>query len=109
MLNLASNEQGEADYALWHHAIHCQGNDVLIVSSDTDVWVYGLALWEAGWPHNKNIFVQRGLSISINLGARCIKGYAQLQHVTNPIAAVVGLLCDNWLRLFFSNQQRKNL
>ena len=71
--------------------------------------MYGLTLWEAGWPHNKNIFVQRGLSISINLGARCIKGYAQLQHVTNPIAAVVGLLCDNWLRLFFSNQQRKNL
>ena len=41
VLNLASNEQGEADYALWHHAIHYQGNDVLIVSSDTDVWMYG--------------------------------------------------------------------
>ena len=42
------DEQGEADYALWHHAVHCQGNDVLVVSGDTDVWVYRLALWEAG-------------------------------------------------------------
>ena len=25
------NEQGEADYALWHHAIHCQGSDVLVI------------------------------------------------------------------------------
>ena len=42
VVELPSNEQREADYALWHHAIHCQGSDVLIVSGD--VWVHGLAL-----------------------------------------------------------------
>ena len=57
---LRPNQHGEADYALWHHTIHCNGRDCLVVASDTDVWVYGLGLWEAGWIKNKQVFVQRG-------------------------------------------------
>ena len=41
-----SNEHGEADYAVWHHCIHTSSNNVLIVSLDTDTWVYGLGLCE---------------------------------------------------------------
>ena len=113
VVELIPNEQGEAHYALWHHAVHCQGNDVLIVSGDTDVWVYGLALWEAGWLCNRTIVVQRGLSgeyINIGLGARYIKDCAQLQHVTNPIATIVGLYtitgCD-YVSSFFKQTKEK--
>ena len=94
MVELPPNEQGEADYALWHHAIHCQESDVLIVSGDTGIWVYRLALWEAGWLSNKTVIVQKGLSgkyVSISLGAQSIKDCAQLQHVTNPVATIIGL------------------
>ena len=46
MRNSESNEYGEADYAIWHHCIHSQSNNVLIVLSDTDTWVYGLGIFE---------------------------------------------------------------
>ena len=39
-----SNEHGEADCAIWYHCIHSSSNSVLIVSSDTDSWVYGLGI-----------------------------------------------------------------
>ena len=30
------NHHGEADYAMWHHAIHSTTSNILIVSADTD-------------------------------------------------------------------------
>ena len=40
----ASNQHGEADYAIWYHCIHESLLIILVVSSDTDTWVYGLSL-----------------------------------------------------------------
>ena len=113
IIQLPKNQQGEADYTLWHHAINCTGIDILVVSGDTDVWVYGLGLWEAGWLINKNGIVKKGLSgeyVNINLGARSIKDCAQLQQATNPIAAIVGLYvmtgCD-YVSSFFKQAKEK--
>ena len=48
------NEHGEADYAMWHHSIQEQSNNILMVSCDTDTWVYGLGLYELELLANKN-------------------------------------------------------
>lgn len=43
VFDLPANEHGEADYAIWYHAIRTNVN---ILSKDTDTWVYGLGLIE---------------------------------------------------------------
>lgn len=116
MSSLQQNMHGEADYAIWHHTIHCQGRNCLVVASDTDVWVYGLGLWEAGWLRNKQVVVQRGIIgeyVNINLGARLIEDYSPLQRVPYPISTMVALYvltgCDykhtkqEFISCFFSN------
>ena len=121
--NLRPNQHGEADYAIWHHTIHCQSRNCLVVASDTDVWVYGLGLWEAGWLSNKLVIVQRGNSgeyVNINLAARLLQDFAPLQTVPYPVSTMVALYvlsgCDyvssffkhtkqNFLECFFSNIQ----
>ena len=50
------NKQGEADYAIWHHATHTTSSNVLVVSSDTDSWVYGLGIMEIGWLQGKTVY-----------------------------------------------------
>lgn len=40
------NAHGEADYAIWHHCIHAPSTNILLISADTDSWVYGLGLSE---------------------------------------------------------------
>ena len=92
--NIQQNMHGEADYTIWHHTIHCQGINCLVVASDTDMWVYGLGIWEAGWLRHKPVMVQRGITneyVNINLGARLIEDYPQLQHVPYPISTMVAL------------------
>ena len=49
------NQHGEADYAIWHHTSHTSSSLIGIISSDTDTWVYGLALVEIGWVQGKSI------------------------------------------------------
>ena len=92
--SLRPNQHGETDYYIWHHTIHCRGTNCLVVASDTDVWVYGLGLWEAGWLANKLVIVQRGNSgdfVNISFGARLITDLAALQNVKFPVSTMVAL------------------
>ena len=43
---------------MWYH---CVSTNIIIVGSDTDIWVYGMALKEAGWLQNKGGFVERSI------------------------------------------------
>ncbi len=94
--NLPPNEHGEADYAVWHHAIHCSAPNVLIVSSDSDTWVYGLGISERGWLAGKTVFVQHGTAtcsryVHITLGVRLVSDHPQLAHLKYPVASMVAL------------------
>ena len=53
------NEHGEADYAIWYHCMHSPSNNLIIVSSNVDTWVYGLEICEAGHMNHKQVYVQR--------------------------------------------------
>ena len=89
------NKQGEADYAR-HHATHAPLSDVLIVSSDTDSWVYGLGIMEMGWLQGKTVYVQRGSTsvsdfVNINGLVSAIITHEQLGKLVYPVSSIVTL------------------
>ena len=53
-LPMLSNQNGEADYNK-----NSLTQNILIVGSDTDIWVYGMALLESGQLGEKQIRVER--------------------------------------------------
>ena len=79
-----SNQHGEADYAVWHHAIHAPSQNVVIVSSDTDTWVYGLGILENGWLQEKTVFVKQGSKnsfVHLNLAVNLITEHHSLPYI----------------------------
>ena len=56
-----NNQHGEADFAVWHHLIQATYSNFVVVSSDTDTWVYGLAINRTLFLTGKNVYVQRAL------------------------------------------------
>ena len=89
-----SNEHGEADYAIWYHVMRSNTTNAIILSKDTDTWVYGLALMELGLVSDKNVLVKQGFSneyVSINLGVRFITGLPGLSTIKYPVCCIVAL------------------
>ena len=86
---IRKNNKGEADCGLWFHAKCTPMSHVLIVAGDTDVYMYGLALMEAGWLKSqegvqKQIAVERRFEkeyVSLNKGLTCISNHSSLAHL----------------------------
>lgn len=89
-----ANEHGEADYAIWHHCIRSNIRNILVVSSDTDTWVYGLGLFELNLFDTKHIFVQRGNTesyININNAVTLISDHSRLTGISYPVLTLVAI------------------
>jgi hypothetical protein len=43
------NNMVEADCGVWFHAVRSKCKTIIIVANDTDVFMYGLALFETGF------------------------------------------------------------
>ena len=54
-----ANNKGEADCAVWFHAVSSTHSQVLIHAGDTDIYMYGLALFDQGHLNNKEVAVER--------------------------------------------------
>ena len=92
--NSPNNEHGEADYAVWHHCIHAGSNNILIVSCDTDTWVYGLGLCELNFFRGKQVYIQRGnvdSYIHINQAVSLISQHPNLSSMEYPVLSLVAL------------------
>ena len=92
--NGVSNQHGEAGFAVWHHCIHTHSDNIVVVSSDTDTWVYGLAIYAARHLSGKNVYVQRGNSesyININRAATLISNHRVLSTTDYPVLTLVAL------------------
>ena len=61
-LTMLKNKNGEADYNLWFHCMASTSSKLVLLGSDTDIWVYGMALMECGWLGDKSIYVERALN-----------------------------------------------
>ena len=96
-----SNQHGEADYAVWHHAIHAPLQNIVIVSSDTDTWVYGLGILENGWLQEKTVFVKQGSKnsfVHLNLAVNQITEHHSLQPISYPPSLFyTSIVCPKWV------------
>lgn len=57
-LPMLDNKNGEADYNVWFHCMTCTLQNVIILGSDTDIWVYGMVYKDCGWLGRKNVYVE---------------------------------------------------
>ena len=110
-----SNQHGEADYAVWHHAIHAPSQNIVIVSSDTDTWVYGLGILENGWLQEKTVFVKQGSKncfVHLNLAVNLITEHHSLQPIILQACSIQALYvlsgCD-YVSCFFGCTKKKFL
>ncbi len=104
-----NNEHGEADYAIWHHAILEPSQNIMVVSSDTDTWVYGLGLYELRHLGEKEITVQRGNTecyIDIKKATSLLAQHPKLSALSFPVLSLVALYvltgCD-YVSSFYRN------
>ena len=58
---MLQNKNREADYNVWFHCMMSCSRNVIVLGSDTDIWVYGMALLECGWMENKDVYVEKNL------------------------------------------------
>ena len=89
----AGNEHGEADYAIWHHCIRESSSHILVVSSDTDTWVYGLGLYEQHL-QGKQVHVQRGNTdcyIDIRKATLLMSQHPKLSAIVYPVLSLVAI------------------
>ena len=52
---------GEADYNVWYHCMMSTSRHIIILGSDTDIWVYGLAFLDCGWINNKVVYIEKSI------------------------------------------------
>ena len=106
------NQLGEADYNLWYHCITSTSNNIIIVGSDTDIWVYGMALKESGWLGNKLVYVERTLNaefVDICEVYTVIESHPSLAGIPYPLNSLVALYvlsgCDYVSSFFKTSKQ----
>ena len=92
--NLNRNEHGEADYAIWYHVTKSSVSKTLVLSKDTDTWVYGLALMEFGIICDKLVFVKHGTSVKYSNLNDCVSSLTRipsLAQIKYPVTSIVAL------------------
>ena len=91
---MLKNKNGEVDYNLWYHCMASTCSNVIILGSDTDIWVYGMALVGCGWLGNKTVYVERAINseyVNINSISEASTSYPKLQKITFPMLTLATL------------------
>ena len=89
-----ANRLGEADYSMWYHCVTSTSNHIVIIGSDTDIWVYGMALKEGGWLGDKVVYVEKTLNaefVDICEIHNVIRSHPSLSRIPYPVNNVVAL------------------
>ena len=55
-LEMLRNKNGEADYNVWYHCMSSLSSNIIVLGSDTDIWVYGMAFMGCRWLGNKTVY-----------------------------------------------------
>ena len=58
-LPMLKNNNGEADYNVWYHCMISMLQNVTILGSDTDIWVYGMVYKDCGLLGRKIVYVEK--------------------------------------------------
>ena len=111
-LPMLVNENGEADYNVWFHCMASASRNVVILGSDTDIWVYGMIFMEGGWFWNKTIYVEKSIQreyICLNALNTAASYHPQLKRIHNPLshlAAIYILTGGDYISSFFRTSKQ---
>ena len=109
-LQILRNENGEADYNVWYHCMMSTCRQLVILGSDTDIWVYGMAFMDCGWLENKEVFVEKAINseyVHLNTLAQAVSAHPQLATVRHPMltmAAIYIVTGSDYISSFFPYQ-----
>ena len=107
-----SNQLGEADYGMWYHCVMSTSRHILVIGSDTDIWVYGMALKESGWLQNKSVFVERIIGTEyvdldkLQLAVAAHPALSKIIHPLNNLAALYILSGCDYISSFFKTSKQ---
>ncbi len=74
--------------------IQSMSNNVIIIGSDTDLRVYGMAFKQSGWLQNKQVYVERTLNtefVDICEIYNVVQTYPILSKIPYPLNSLVAL------------------
>ena len=89
------NNKGEADSGVWFHAGKSSCDNILVHAGDTDIFMYGLALYEQCHFQQKKVCVERVAGaeyVSIDSGCAIICGLPEFLELSQHQQACVSLL-----------------
>ena len=111
LLPMLSNQKGEADYNIWYHVKNTLSQNILIVGNDTDIWVYGMALFEGGQLGNKQIRVERVINaeyVDINHIVDACNAHPALSRIpfpANTLATIYLLTGGDYISHFYKTSK----
>ena len=72
---------------------------IVILGSDTDIWVYGMAFMDCGWLENKEVFVEKAINseyVHLNTLGQSSISSSPASHCTAPHVDHGSNLHCNW-------------
>ena len=111
-LEMLKNNNGEADYNVWYHCMSSLSHNILIIGSDTDIWVYGMAFVECGWLGNKQVYVERAIGseyVSLNAISEAVMNHPKLKAIQFPLltlSTIYMLTGGDYISSFFKTSKQ---
>ena len=111
-LQMLKNKHGEADYNVWYHCMSSISSNIIILGSDTDIWVYGMAFMGCGWLGNKTVYVERAIGseyVCLNNMSEAVMNHPKLKRIPFPLlslATVYILTGGDYISSFFRTSKQ---
>ena len=86
--------------------------NIIIIGSDTDIWVYGLAFLECGWINNKVVYVEKSIGSEyahINAFSEAITSHFKLNSMLHPLLTLVAIYIltgSDYISTFFRTSKQ---
>ena len=111
-LPMLQNQNGEADYNVWYHCMLSTSSHIIVLGSDTDIWVYGMAFLEYGWINNKEVHIEKSIGSEyahLNAFLAAASSHPKLKAIRYPLSSLVAIYvltgCDYISSLFRTSKQ----
>ena len=82
--------------------------NIIIIGSDTDIWVYGLAFLECGWINNKVVYVEKSIG-SEYAHINAFTSHPKLNGMLHPLLSRVTLYIltgSDYISTFFRTSKQ---
>ena len=97
MNTMEPNKHGEGDVGVWHHCLRQPQKNFILLSSDTDVWMYGLLITKLSYQlQTKQVYVKCLNSsplvyVNVTQLYKAITAHPRLGKIRYPCTSLVAL------------------